>query len=67
MQAAGLPTRPMGELLLALERRGTGHGQPGHEVESPPRAAPGWADMLSTHPGLATRAESLRRGRLEGC
>ncbi len=66
MRKAGLPTKPMTDLMLSIERAAT-TGKPGHEnsataasEQAPEKAGPsgdlGW---LSTHPATAERARQL--------
>ena len=57
MRKAQLPTEPMADLLLGMEKE--------H------KAAPGdggvLGSLLSSHPATALRAQQLKQGRLEGC
>ncbi len=66
MAKAQLPTGPMADLLLGIERE--------HHTKA--RAAGGGADVrssdalaniLSSHPATAVRAQQLKEGKLQGC
>lgn len=67
MNKAGLPTKPMTDLMLAIERQG--NDQPGNK-EATASAAPasetpresGRFDWLSTHPDTGARAKQLCPG-----
>lgn len=59
MQRAGIPGAPMGELLLAIE------GQAGGD--KPAAHAPGWTNLLSSHPETPQRAQALKEGRSQAC
>lgn len=63
MRKAGLPTKPMTDLMLSIERSATA-GAPGHEASASveaekPSGTLGW---LSTHPATAERAKQLCPG-----
>lgn len=70
MRKAGLPTAPMADLLLAMDRE--------HEEKSAPAKKDGAAtapaetgsallDLLSSHPATAARALQLKQGHPQGC
>ena len=61
MRSAGLPTAPMGELLLAMARDAAPKRGDAADVESGP-----WS-LLSSHPDTATRARELRAGHAPHC
>jgi Zn-dependent protease with chaperone function len=55
MRKAALPTEPMADLLLKIER-------------APPDAAANpWWSMLSSHPDTPQRARDLKAGHAQGC
>ncbi|MGE8317516.1 MAG: M48 family metallopeptidase [Comamonas sp.] len=67
LQAAGRPTQPMGELLLALAAPGHG-GKPEDSKPPPPEArAPAWTSWLSSHPDTQQRAQALAQGHAQAC
>ena len=57
MRREKMPTAPMGELLLALEKEQSGDS----------KEEPAVLSLLSTHPGTAERARKLREGTLDSC
>jgi Zn-dependent protease with chaperone function len=63
MHKAHLPTEPMADLLLGLERA--------RNQQAPSAPVNGDADavasLLSSHPATALRAQQLKQGRLQGC
>jgi Zn-dependent protease with chaperone function len=58
MRKAQLPTAPMADLLLDMERQQGG---------KPSESEGSWASLLSSHPDTALRARKLKEGRVEGC
>lgn len=62
MRRAGLPTAPMGDLLLGIEAEMTGN-KPG----AAPSRGSSWMNLLSSHPETPKRAQDLKDGRAEGC
>lgn len=66
MRAAGLPTAPMADLLIAIA-----HDAPGQKKGKAGAAqAPegdGWWSLLSSHPDTAARAQELRTGHAPHC
>ena len=82
MAHAGLPTAPMGDLLLAL---GTARGDDADEAQDKPAqgasspngaasqpaestaARSGLWEWLETHPETTERAQALRKGQAPGC
>jgi Zn-dependent protease with chaperone function len=63
MHKAHLPTEPMADLLLGLERARTRQA-PSAPVNGDADAV---ASLLSSHPATALRAQQLKQGRLQGC
>ena len=62
MRKAQLPTAPMADLLLGMERA--------REQKAPGEAAHNGlalGTLLSSHPATAARAQELKQGRLQGC
>ncbi|NPC56052.1 M48 family metallopeptidase [Caenimonas soli] len=57
MRKAQLPTDPMADLLLAMDKLHKAAPEEGGAV----------ASLLSSHPATALRARQLKQGRLEGC
>lgn len=57
MRKAQLPTQPMADLLLGMEKM---HKEAPEETNA-------WASLLSSHPATALRAKQLKEGRLQGC
>ena len=69
LQAAGRPTQPMGELLLALAAQGR-HGKPEDKKtpqDSPQAQDPAWTSWLSSHPDTQQRAQALAQGHAPAC
>lgn len=62
MRKAQLPTEPMADLLLGLERARAGKLPAGAAGSTD-----SVADLLSSHPATALRAQQLKQGRLQGC
>ena len=58
MRAAGRPTKPMADLLLAVEAEAHGSGS---------RSTPTWAELLSSHPATPERARALQAGDDSAC
>jgi Zn-dependent protease with chaperone function len=70
LQAAGLPTAPMADLLLDIERGMTRQpGAPRSGASAAADAAPPQrqADWFSTHPDTVGRAERLKSGAAPDC
>ena len=75
MKKAGLPTAPMADLLLGIERQMAEKMRPGGDrpgasapaEPSKPAAREREPDWFSTHPDTAGRAKALRSGRPTGC
>ncbi len=70
MRQAGLPTRPMADLLLAAERAADAPAAaPPGGADGRPREgrATAWATLLSSHPGTQERARHLQDGDASGC
>ncbi len=72
MKKAGLPTAPMADLLLGIDRQmeekmRDGGGSP--RASAPPEAAAPQprADWFSTHPDTVARAQALKSGQPSGC
>lgn len=72
MKKAGLPTAPMADLLLGIDRqmeekvRSAGKSNaasaPAEQMARQPRA-----DWFSTHPDTVARAQALKSGQVTGC
>lgn len=58
MREAGLPTAPMGDLLLGMEA--------GHSKTATAASGSRWTDLLSSHPATPERARALKAGA-PGC
>jgi Zn-dependent protease with chaperone function len=57
MRKAQLPTEPMADLLMGMEK----------EHKAAPEDGATLGGLLSSHPATALRAQQLKQGRLEGC
>lgn len=58
MRQAGLPTAPMADLLLRIERT---------RIPGKPAEGNAWTTLLSSHPETPQRARDLQDGRRSGC
>jgi Zn-dependent protease with chaperone function len=62
LRSAGLPAKPMADLLLALDDKRTEAGKDGGATHGA-----GWTELLSSHPATPERAARIQRGQAEGC
>lgn len=60
MRHAGLPTAPMADLLLALQRQHSGGKEPVTKSSA-------WTDFLRSHPDTQARALALKAGTADAC
>ena len=67
MRAAGLPTAPMADLLLAIAQEGAARRKGQDGPAQAPQEEDGLWSLLSSHPDTAARARELRAGHAPHC
>lgn len=67
MRAAGLPTAPMADLLLAIAQEGAARRKGQDGPAQTPQEEDGLWSLLSSHPDTAARARELRAGHAPYC